>query len=160
MLFRSKIKNHKDLFKYVSPSDEETEQALIRDQILNFEQFKNLNRNQKRIYISRRADQSNAFNSKMFNILDIELKNLALRTGNGFTPTYNDLKNNVSLGRSYARFKFTRNVPIPLPFIKYLTEEEKEKYLKTFDGNLTFEYIDKFFGPEQAKKYVNEQAKK
>jgi hypothetical protein len=166
-----KIKNYKELFKYISPSGEETDQALIRDRILNFEQFRELNRNQKRIYISKRAEQPNAFNSQMFRILDVELKNLAIRTGNGFKASYNDLKDNPSLSRSYAKFKFTRAVdfykktnqivnPIPVSFIKYLTDEEKEQYIKIFDNNLTFDYIEKYFGEIQAKKYANEQASK
>jgi hypothetical protein len=167
-----KIKNLKDVFKYVSPSQEETDQALVRDNILNYEQFKDLNRNQKRIYISRRADEPNAFNSKMFSVLDVELKNLALRTGKGFEPTYNDIKDSPALGRSYARFKFTRAVNdyksgkdktpkiIPLPFIKFLTEEEKKEYLELFAyENLSFEYIEKYFGEQQAREYVNQQAK-
>ena len=42
-----KIKSHKDIFKYVSPSDEETDTALVRDQILNTDAFQKLTRNQK-----------------------------------------------------------------------------------------------------------------
>ena len=166
-----KIKNHKDVFKYVAPPGEETDQALVRDQILSSEQFKGLNRNQKRIYISRRADQKNAFNSEMFQTLDPELKNLAIRTGNGFVPTYDDVKNNPAIGRSYARFKFTRALDqaknkkfvstlIPLPFIPYLNDDEKQQYLELFGKeNLTFEYIEKYFGENAARNYVEEQTK-
>jgi hypothetical protein len=166
-----KIKNHKDVFKYVAPPGEETDQALVRDQILNSEQFKGLNRNQKRIYISRRADQKNAFNSEMFQTLDPELKNLAIRTGTGFIPTYGDVKNNPAIGRSYARFKFTRALDqaknkkfvstlIPLPFIPYLNDDEKQQYLELFGKeNLTFEYIEKYFGENAARNYVEEQTK-
>jgi hypothetical protein len=166
-----KIKNHKDVFKYVAPPGEETDQALVRDQILSSEQFKGLNRNQKRIYISRRADQKNAFNSEMFQTLDPELKNLAIRTGNGFVPTYDDVKNNPAIGRSYARFKFTRALDqaknkkfvstlIPLPFIPYLNDDEKQQYLELFGKeNLTFEYIEKYFGETAARNYVEEQTK-
>jgi hypothetical protein len=165
-----KIKNQKDIFKYVPPSDEETEQALVRDQILNAEQFAKLTRNQKRIYVSRRADQPNAFNSEMFKTLDVELKNLAIRTNNGFVPTFNDVKNNPSIGRSYARFKFTRIIDdarngkqiatlIPLPFVQFLNEDEKQQYLELFSkDNLTFEYIEKYFGENAARKYVEEQS--
>jgi len=165
-----KIKGLKNVFKYVEPSSEETDQALVRDKILNFEQFKNLNRNQKRIYISRRADQPNAFNSEMFRIIDTELKNLALRTGSGFKPTYTDLKDSQALLRSYTKFKFTRamddyksnKIPtvVPLPFVKYLTDDEKQQYLDTFDDNLTFEYIEKYFGKEATEQYVEKQSKK
>jgi hypothetical protein len=166
-----KIKNHKDIFKYVAPPSEETDQALVRDQILSPEQFKGLNRNQKRIYISRRADQKNAFNSEMFQTLDPELKNLAIRTGTGFVPTYDDVKNSPAIGRSYARFKFTRALDqaknkkfvstlIPLPFVPYLNDDEKQQYLELFGKeNLTFEYIEKYFGENAARNYVEEQTK-
>jgi len=166
-----KIKGLKNIFKYVSPPDEERDQALVRDQILSSEQFKSLNRNQKRIYISKRADQKNAFNSEMFRVLDPELKNLAIRTGNGFVPTYDDVKNNPAIGRSYARFKFTRALDqaknkkfvstlIPLPFIQYLNDDEKQQYLELFGKeNLTFEYIEKYFGETAARNYVEEQTK-
>jgi len=165
-----KIKNLKDLFKYIPPPSEESDLALVKDNILNFEAFKNLTRNQKRIYVARRADQKNAFTSEMFRILDPELKNLALRTNDGYVPTYNDVKNSPSLGRSYAKFRFSRaidqiknggyaKVIVPLPFIQYLTDEEKQQYLETFNGNLTFEYIDKYFGETAARNYVETRAK-
>lgn len=164
-----KIKNHKDLFKYISPSEQETDQALVQDRILNFEQFKTLNRNQKRIYIARRADQPNAFNSDMFKILDTELKNLAIRTGNGFKPSFNDLKDNPALLRSYARFIYTRSmdnfkkgktsIVVPLPFIQYLTDEEKQQYLNNFEDNLSFKLIEKYFGKNTLIEAVNKQAK-
>jgi hypothetical protein len=166
-----KIKNLKDVFKYVPPSEEETDQALVRDKILDFNMFKDLNRNQKRIYIANRADQPNAFNSAMFKILDPELKNLALRTGTGYKPTYNDLKDSKALSRSYAKFRFTRALDdykqgktsttiVPLPFIEYLSDEEKQQYLDIFEkDSLSFEYIKKYFGEDAAKTYVNKMAK-
>ena len=162
-----KIKNLKDYFVYKNPSDEEKDQALVRDNVLNFESFSTLSRNQKKIYISRRADQPNAFTSQMFRILDSELKNLALRTGKGYKPSYEDLKNSPSLGRSYAKFTFAREIKdksnpfaLPLPFVQYLDENEKEIYMNTFDENLTFEYIEKYFGKQQAQNYVNNETKK
>jgi hypothetical protein len=173
-----KIKNIKDVFKYIEPPSKETDEALIRDKILNFEQFKNLNRNQQKIYISRRADQSNAFNSEMFNLLPVDLKNLALRTGSGFKPTYNDIKDSNALSRSYARFRFTRALDdiktkkftsnvLPLPFVPFLTDEEKEEYYNEFGKGgtngasyLTFELIEKYFGPKITQQYVEKQANK
>jgi hypothetical protein len=166
-----KIKNLKDVFKYVPPSDEETDQALVRDKILNFEQFKTLNRNQKRVYITRRADQPNAFNSEMFGILDVDLKNLALRTGSGFKPTYNDIKDNNALSRSYARFRLTRALDdykngkssttvVPLPFVQYLNDDEKKEYIDNFDDNISPDLIRKYFGDEVANEYINDTAKK
>ena len=173
-----KIKNIKDTFKYIEPSNKETDEALVRDKILNFEQFKNLNRNQQKIYISRRADQTNAFNSEMFNILPVDLKNLALRTGSGFKPTYNDIKDSNALSRSYARFRFTRALDdiktkkitsnvLPLPFVPFLTDEEKEEYYNEFGKGgtngasyLTFELIEKYFGPKITQQYVEKQANK
>jgi len=169
-----KIKNLKNIFKYVPPPDEEVEQALVRDQILNFEQFKNLTRNQKRIYITRRADQANAFTSEMFNIVDLDLKNLALRTGTGFKPKYNDIKNNAGLSRSYATFRFSRikddvnnnkkpESVLPLPFVKHLTDEEKQKYYDIFSTQdnpyLSFEYVEKYFGEKYVKQYIESKLK-
>jgi hypothetical protein len=173
-----KVRNIKDVFKYIEPSNKETDEALIRDKILNFEQFKKLNRNQQKIYISRRADQTNAFTSEMFNLLPVDLKNLALRTGNGFKPTYNDIKDSNALSRSYARFRFTRALDdiktkkftsnvLPLPFVPFLTDEEKEEYYNEFGKGgtngasyLTFELIEKYFGPKITQQYVEKQANK
>ena len=166
-----KIKNQKDIFKYVPPSNEETDQALVRDQILNTEQFSRLTRNQKAIYIARRAKESRSFNSEMFKTLDSDLKNLAIQ--NGFSPTYLDINNNAALGRAYARFKFKRALDykkthgdidtsniVPLPFVKFLNDTEKQQYLDTFDKGLTFEYIEKYFGSEVASRYINDLVSK
>jgi hypothetical protein len=166
-----KIKNRKDIFKYISPSEEETTAALIRDQILNFEVFQKLTRSQKAIYISKRADQANAFNSEMFKSLDTELKNLALRTGTGYKASYDDLKGSNALLRSYAKFRFSRGITdykekgkfstiLPLPFVQYLDDKDKKEYLQLFDKNyLSFELTEKYFGEDAAKEHAEEQAK-
>jgi hypothetical protein len=169
-----KIKNHKDIFKYISPSEEEEEENIAVGGRLNFDTFEKLNYNLKASYINKRAEDPNFFTPQMFRMLNKELKNLALNAG--YQPSLNDLKdqNNEisnSLARLYAKKQFRKNVTsrneskyvtnlIPLPFIKYLDEPNKEIYLETFDDNLTFDYIEKYFGEETAKKYVNEQTKK
>jgi hypothetical protein len=166
-----KIKGRKDIFKYVSPSQEETDLALVRDQILNDDAFQKLTRSQKAIYISKRADQPGAFTPEMFKSLDNELKNLALRTGTGYKASYDDLKGSNALLRSYAKFRFSRGITdyretgrfstiLPLPFVQYLDDKDKKEYLKLFDKNyLSFELTEKYFGEDAAKEHVKEQVK-
>ncbi len=163
-----KIKNHKDIFKYVSPSEQETDVALVQDKILNLDTFKKLTRNQKAIYIGRRADEPSAFTKEMFNTLDPELKNLALRSRTGYKASFNDLKNNPGLLRSYAKFRFSRGIDdyktnkkfstvLPLAFVPYLDNDEKKEYLKTFENELSFSLIEKYFGEDGARDFVQDK---
>ena len=162
-----KIKGLKNEFKYVPPSEAETDVALVKDKILNFDAFKNLTRNQKAIYIGKRADQPNAFTPEMFQSLDPELKNLAIRTGRGYKASFEDLKKNPGLLKSYAKYRFSRGIEdirnntntlvLPLFFVQFLDDDEKREYLKAFDDNVTYDLVDKYFGENLTKEFVTKE---
>jgi len=167
----SKIKNLKDYFKPIALSPVERGRKFASGKNLSLDEFKELSQDEKILYIQGKASK-NQISNDILEILpkykiDLQgrsttLANIAIDSGQEFP--YSVLKNNESLAKRYAIFRFRHtnygNRPIPLPYAKYLDEEAKEKYLKTFDKNLTFEYIEKYFGDKQAKKYVDKQSKK
>lgn len=151
-----KIQGLESVFKYIPPSKAEISSAALRGKKLSGADFNELDYDTKEQYI-----QSNAgtLGNDILNILDVPLKNLAINYGQKFN--FAQLKANEGLAKRYAVFRFRHTnyskEPIPLPFVKYLDEPAKEKYLETFDNNLTFEYLDKFFGNEISKKYVDRE---
>lgn len=151
-----RIKGLQDVFKYIPPSKAEIASAALRGKKLSAGDFRELDYDTKEQYI-----QSNAgsLSPDILKILDKELKNLAINYGQKFP--YADLKDNEGLAKRYAVFRFRHTNyskdPIPLPYVKYLDEEAKQKYLNTFDDNLTYEYIEKFFGPKATEDYVQKQ---
>jgi hypothetical protein len=166
----NEIKNLKDYFKPISLSAIERGRKFTSGKNLTLDEFKELTQDEKILYIQGKASK-NQVSPEIIEILlkykiNLEgrtttLANIAIDSGQEIP--YSALKNYEALAKRYAIFRFRHTnygtQPIPLPYIKYLDEPAKEKYLKTFDENLTFEYIEKYFGSEQAKKYVNEQVK-
>ncbi len=154
----SKIKDLEPLFKYIPPSKAEIGAAALRGKKLSANDFKELEYDIKEQYI-----QSNAgsLSKDILTILDKELKNLAINYGQKFA--YSDLKSNEGLAKRYAVFRFRHTNYakdlIPLPYVKYLDDEAKNKYLQLFNNNISFEYVDKYFGQETLKDYVNQKAK-
>lgn len=152
----AKIKDLKEVFKYIPPSKAEISSAALRGKKLSVNDFRELDYDTKEQYI-----QSNAgsLSPEILSILDKELKNLAINYGQKFP--YSDLKDNEGLAKRYAVFRFRHTNyskdPIPLPYVKYLDEEAKQKYLATFEDNLTYEYTEKFFGPQATEEYVQKQ---
>jgi hypothetical protein len=164
----AKIKNLKDYFKPIPLSKEEKGRKFASGKNLNLDEFKELSQDEKILYIVGKASK-NELSDKILEILpkykisyegkSTTLMNIAIDRGQDIP--YNILSKYEPLAKRYAivRFRYSQK-PIPLPYVKYLDEPSKEEYLKTFDGNLTFDYIEKYFGTEQARKYANEQAKK
>ena len=167
----AKIKGLKDYFKPITLSPVERGRKFASGKNLNLNEFKELSQDEKIQYILGKASK-NQLTPEILKILpeykisyegrSTTLMNIAIDGGQDIP--YNILSKYEPLAKRYAIFRSRHDVlgqkAIPLPFVKYLDEPAKEKYLKTFDENLTFEYIDKFFGPTSAEKYVNEQAKK
>jgi hypothetical protein len=166
----AKIKNLKQYFKPIALSNAERARKMAAGKKLSLDEFKELSQDDKILYIQGRA-QKNEITSDILQILpqykidvggrSTTLANIAIDSGQ--TIPFSILKNYESLAKRYAIFRFRHTnygkTPIPLPYVKYLDEPAKEKYLETFDGNLTFQYIEKYFGENAARNYVNEQAK-
>lgn len=166
----AKIKNLKQYFKPIALSAAERARKMAAGKILSLDEFKELSQDDKIMYIQGKA-QKNEITPDILQILpqykidlggrSTTLANIAIDSGQ-IIP-FSVLKNYESLAKRYAIFRFRHTnygkTPIPLPYVKYLDEPAKEKYLETFDGNLTFQYIEKYFGETAARNYVNEQAK-
>ena len=120
---------------------------------------------------------------------EIELKTIAMNSGYTPTyDQLAQLKTKEgkpirSLPRTYAVRTFKRNLsdfeknmenpsfrknemralqslkPLPLPFVEYLTDEEKTKYADLLKDFLTPDLMNKYFGKEVAENYANAQAK-
>ena len=167
----AKIKNLKDYFKPIDLSPKERARKLASGRNLTLDEFKELTEDEKKDYILGKG-QKNQISRDILEILpkykiqyegrSTTLMNIAIDSGQDIP--YNILSKYEPLAKRYAIVRSRHDIrgqkPIPLPFIKYLDEKAKEKYLKTFDDSVTFEYIERFFGEEAAKKHVEEYLKK
>ena len=167
----SKLKGLKSYFKPISLSPVERAQKLAQGKNLTVDEFKELPQDEKIEYVIGKASE-NKLKGDILGLLPkykipyqgrtTTLANIAIDAGQRFT--YNDLKENEALAKRYAIFRFKHtdygNEPIPLPFVQYLDDASKYKYYKTFDDNLTFDLIDRYFGNKIAKEYVDEQISK
>jgi len=166
----AKIKNLKQYFKPIELSAVERGRLYASGKTLNLGEFKALPQDEKILYVQGKASK-NQLSKDILEILpkykiDYEgrsttLANIAIDSGQSMP--YSVLKDYESLAKRYAIFRARHDAygqkPIPLLFVKYLDEPAKEKYLKTFDDSLTFEYIEKYFGDSVASNYVNNEAK-
>jgi hypothetical protein len=165
----NKIKNLKKYFIPINLSPIELARKFSSGKNLSLDEFKELSQEEKILYVQGKASKQ-SLSKDILSILPNYRINLEGRTttlanvaiDSGQTFTYNILKDNEALAKRYAIFRFRHTNyskdPIPLPFVKYLDEEAKQKYLKTFEDNLSFELIDKYFGVDTLKQAINEQA--
>jgi hypothetical protein len=167
----NKLKGLKSYFKPVALSPVERAQKLAQGKNLTVDEFKELPQDEKIDYVIGKASESKLKGDILpllpkykipYQGRTVTLANIAIDAGQRFT--YNDLKEYEALAKRYAIFRFKHtdygSEPIPLPFVQYLDDASKYKYYKTFDDNLTFDLIDKFFGNKIAKEYVDEQISK
>lgn len=158
-----KLSGLEKIFKYIPPSKAEISSAALRGKKLSGRDFIELDADTKVQYIQSNAGTSpNGLSPEILVVLDNQLKNLAINYGQSFT--WNQLKNTEALAKRYAVFRFRHTNygkdPIPLPFVKYLDEEAKDKYYKTFEADyLNFNQIEQFFGEQITKRYVEDQLK-
>jgi hypothetical protein len=167
----SRIKDLKDYFKPIKLSAVERGRKFASGKSLSLEEFKDLDQDEKILYIQGKASK-NQISPEIKKILpeykinlegrSTTLANVAIDSGQKFS--WDELKNNEPLAKRYAIFRFRHTNyskdPLPLPFVKYLDDAGKEKYLKIFDENLNFNLIEKFFGEKAASDYVNQEAEK
>jgi hypothetical protein len=165
-----KIKGLQSLIKPVSLSGPERVKKMEQGKLLTVDEFKELDQQEKKDYIAGKAPK-NQIGRGILRLLSkykikeegktTTLANVAIDAGQKFT--YADLKDNEQLAKRYAIFRFKHTNfgkdPIPLPFIKYLDDDAKTKYLKEFENELNFDYIKKYFGDNTLKQYVTEKAK-
>ena len=164
----AKIKGLKDYFKPISLSPAERGRKFASGKNLSLSEFKELSQDEKILYIQGKGSK-NEISPEILKILpqykinlegrSTTLANVAMDSRQKFP--YSVLKDNEALIKRYAvvSSRHFPNDPLPLPFIKYLDEDAKQKYLEKYDDNLTFEYIEKYFGDKVAEKYVETQLK-
>lgn len=166
----AKIKDLKDYFKPIALSPVERGRKFASGKNLTLDEFKELTQDEKILYIQGKASK-NAITPDILAILpkykinlegrSTTLANVAIDSGQKFS--YSALKDNEALAKRYAVFRFRHTNysadPIPLPYVKYLDDAAKQKYADTFDGYLTYEYLDKYFGEKVTSDYVNKQIK-
>lgn len=166
----SAIKDLKNYFTPIDLSAVERGRKFASGKNLSLDEFKELNTDEKILYIQGKSSKS-LLKEDILSILpkfkiplegrSTTLANVAIDSGQKFP--YSILKDYESLAKRYAIFRFRHTdyskEPIPLPYVQYLDEAAKQKYLDLYDGNLTFEYIEKFFGQTATENYVNEQVK-
>jgi hypothetical protein len=164
----AKIKGLKDYFKPIELSKLERSRKLVSGKNLSLNEFKELSEDEKIQYVIGKASR-NQLTPDILEILpqykltyegrSTTLANIAIDARQKFP--YAALKNSEALAKRYAvvSSRYYPDDPLPLPFIKYLDEGAKQKYLEKYDDNLTFEYIEKYFGDKVAEKYVETQLK-
>jgi hypothetical protein len=166
-----KIKNLQQYFKSIPLSGVERGRKFSSGKDLSLDEFKELSQDDKILYVQGKASKDK-ISRDILEILpkykisvggrNTTLANVAIDSGQSFP--YNVLEKYESLAKRYAIFRFRHTnyskEPISLPYVKYLDDAAKEKYLETFDDNLSFELIQKYFGENSLKKEINKKAKK
>ena len=168
-----KIKNLKDYFKPIELSKSERLRKLASGKNLSLTEFKELTNDEKVDYVKGKSQKQGLTNDILeilpkYKTVDEYGKPTTLANeaiNNGQTFPYFILKQYESLAKRYAivNFRHGDNAEnntdklLPLPYIKYLDENAKQIILSKYQEFLTFEYIEKYFGKETTKKYVNDQ---
>lgn len=164
----SKIKGLKDYFKPIDLSPVERGRKFASGKNLSLDEFKELSTDEKILYIQGKASK-NSISRDILEILpkikiplegrSTTLANVAIDSGQEFP--YSVLKNYESLAKRYAIYRYRHteyaNKPIPLSYIKYLDDEARWKYLNTFEDYTNFENIEKYFGEEILKRFVDKK---
>lgn len=162
----NKIKGLKDYFKPIDLSPVERGRKFASGKNLSLDEFKELSIDEKILYIQGKASK-NLISYEIMEILpkikiplegrSTTLANVAIDSGQEFP--YSILKNYESLAKRYAIYRFRHTdyakSAIPLPYVKYLDDAAKEKYIEEYDDKLNFDYILKFFGEDALQKYID-----
>lgn len=167
----NKIKDLKEYFKSIPLSGVERGRKFASGKNLSLDEFKELNQEEKIQYIQGKASE-NQISDEILKILPkykisyegrtTTLANVAIDSGQKFD--YDSLKDHESLAKRYAIFRFRHTDygedPIPLPFIKFLDNEAKQKYFKRFEEDyLNYSLTKKFFGDEILIDFINKKSK-
>ena len=155
----NRIRDLKNKFPYIPPSKSEIQSAALRGKKLSANDFRELDYDTKKQYIQSNAGK---LTKEILSVLDKELKTLAINYGQKFP--FNELKGTTSLAKRYAIFRFRHtnysDEPIPLPYVQFLDDSAKAKYLETFDDSLNYDYIKQYFGDSTLKKYIDKNTEK
>lgn len=164
----SRIKELKDYFKPIDLSPVERGRKFASGKNLSLDEFKELSTDEKILYIQGKASK-NSISRDILEILpkfkiplegrSTTLANVAIDSGQEFP--YSILKDYESLAKRYAIYRYRHteyaNKPLPLSYIKYLDSDARWKYLNTFEDYTNFENIEKYFGEEILKRFVDKK---
>jgi len=167
----AKIKNLKKYFQPIALTSAERGRKMSQGKNLTPNEFKELTQDEKIDYVNGKAGKNELTNDILtllpkykisYEGRSTTLANVAIDGGQEIP--YKILKNYEPLAKRYAVYKFRhgeyKTKPIPLPYVKYLDDAAKEKYLEIYKDYLNFDYVLKFFGEKTAKKYANDLAKR
>jgi hypothetical protein len=165
----NKIKELKDYFKPVALSPSERGRKMAAGKVFTLEQFKELSQEDKILYVQAITSGAKKFeaNDPVLAILPkykisyegktTTLANIAIDNGQRFP--YSILKDNEALAKRYAivrsRYEGIDPSPIPLPYVKYLDEPAKQKYLSQHIKNISIDQMEKYFGEKATSEYIN-----
>lgn len=150
-----KMKGLESLFKYIPPTEEESEIAMMKGKHLSDEQFLALNYRLKTAYINLGRELS----SNTFKSLDNDLKNLYINQGH--VIPFEWVKDNLPLIKRFITLQIRDKNPLNDEYLAYFTPEQKSWFFKNilFDKNTESQYID--FGmirdnfPEEEEAYID-----
>lgn len=151
----NKIKNLKEVFKYIPPSKAEKEIAALKGKTLTLDQFAELSYETKLAYINGGAK----LNADQINLLDVDLKNQYINLGN--VMPFETISDNLPLIKRYITIHFDRkDKPVAAEYLNYMSEESKQKYYEKFkdESYLNYDHMLKYF-PEYLNDYINEYLK-
>lgn len=167
----AKLQPLKDYFKPIALSSVEKGRLFASGKNLNLEEFKELNMNDKILYIQGKASK-NMIGDDILEVLpqfpkikvdgrSTTLANIAIDSGQKFP--YYILKDREKLAERYAIFRARHTDygedPIALPYLKYLDDETQIQYMEKFDKNLSYEFVKNYLGEKAFSKYVEKEAK-
>jgi hypothetical protein len=150
-----KMKGLESLFKYIPPTEEESEIAMMKGKHLSDEQFLALNYRLKTAYINLGRE----LNGNTFSSLDNDLKNLYINQGH--VIDFEWIKDSLPLIKRFITLQIRDKNPINEKYLSYFTPEQKDWFFKNilFDKNVESQYID--YGmivnnfPEQEERYID-----
>lgn len=166
----SLMKGLKDIFTPIDLSPIERGRKFASGKNLSKDEFLELSTEEKTLYIQGKASK-NGISNEILSLLpqfkipldgrSTTLANVAIDNGQKFP--YSALKEYPALAKRYAIFRFRHTDyatdAIPLPYLQYLDEAAKKKYLDNYDDSLNFDYVKRFFGESILKPYINDKAK-
>jgi hypothetical protein len=147
-----KVKNLKELFKYIPPTREEKELAALKGKKLTLEQFVDLSEETKKLYI----DGGNKLRPEQIETLSTELKNQYINVGQ--VMPFEIVSKNMPLIKRYIKIHFERGKkPVDARYLEYMTPEQKKEYFDKYkdEAFLDHEMIEKYF-PDFLPEYIEQ----
>lgn len=160
----NRIRGLEKLFKFKNPNRDELRRMGFKNKRLTLDAFIDLDHEDKKDWMRANATDRSIVTPEIVKSLPAfgegVSKNDLINYGREFSME--ELQPTTGLIKRYADYSFTHRKERALPpsFIPYFKEDIKEKYFKQFEKSfLRFDLIEKYFGSDITKQYVQEQLK-